>query len=130
MAQGAGSTLSRDIRFIAVSYTHLDVYKRQTYEFVEKELKKISNREKREEYLRFIAPCAGKSPAFIKAYLQNAKWKARSEHDGCLLYTSIISLPQELFARLFGRVCLNKLFPANFVLTKGCLSLILRGGSR
>ena len=54
----------------------------QTYEFVEKELKKISNREKREEYLRFIAPCAGKSPAFIKAYLQNAKWKARSEHDG------------------------------------------------
>lgn len=52
---------------------------KKEYDPWEAEIEKIKDPEKRNDCLEFIKPCEHKSHAFIEAYLQNAKWKARLE---------------------------------------------------
>lgn len=47
------------------------------YEEIMEEVKQIKRVDKKDRIIKFIEPCKGKPYEFMKAYLENAKWKAR-----------------------------------------------------
>lgn len=53
-----------------------------TYDTLLEEIQYVSDSSKKEKLEKFLVPCKGKSPAFIKSYFEKAKWEVRGQKNG------------------------------------------------
>lgn len=68
------ATISKLIRLIEEGTVH-------TYEEMVEYVSRIRGWEKKETVLEFLKPCEKKSEEFIRAYLDNCKWRVRREEE-------------------------------------------------